>query len=353
MPFSKFLGGRILKTGIAVFITAFICLALEWPAIFAVITAIVTIEPTASDSIKKGIIRLPASVIGAAYSMLITAWFGNTALTYSLSAMLTIITCHKLKLDAGILVATLTAVNMIPFTHDHFFDSFLVRLGTTTIGLAVSTLINLIILPPHYSKMIVHSTSDLLKNTGELLEQVFVEVPKVKKKRDTLNLFQRILKDLDKAEQLCQFQRQEWKYHKHTEDDMRKVHYEHKKLLVLRQILFHIGNIIHAPIDNSSHKINENKDINDAVVSISLMLIKRENEKTQEHEALMNKLLSYFWELKCEPTDKPSKVSHFTAETMILFEIVAINDLTEELRHIEQNERKKHVSTLGLKALDE
>ena len=41
------------KTGIAVFLTVLVCEFFNIPTIFAVITAIVTIEPTATDSIKK------------------------------------------------------------------------------------------------------------------------------------------------------------------------------------------------------------------------------------------------------------------------------------------------------------
>ncbi|MEK1833192.1 aromatic acid exporter family protein [Priestia megaterium] len=49
----NFLGGRIIKTGIAVFLTTLICQSIGWSYMLAVITAIVTIEPTAADSIKK------------------------------------------------------------------------------------------------------------------------------------------------------------------------------------------------------------------------------------------------------------------------------------------------------------
>ncbi|PAE20227.1 hypothetical protein CHH80_12470 [Bacillus sp. 7504-2] len=331
MLFSKFSGGRILKTGISVFLTALICLALEWPAIFAVITAIVTIEPTASDSIKKGIVRFPASVIGAAYSMFFTAWFGNSAITYSLSAMLTIFTCHKLKLDAGILVATLTAVNMIPFTDAQFFDSFLVRLGTTSIGLAISTVVNLLILPPHYGKIIVDSTAELLANSAILLKMVFIDVSKGKKKKGTLDLFHRVLKDLEKAEQFCHFQRQEWKYHKHSEREMQKVHYEHKKILVIRQILFHLGNIIHAPINNSNNNLKNGKEIIAVVNSLALMLADRGNDKSPDHDALIANLLQYFWDLKNEKIMS----CHFTAETTVLYEVLVLNDLVEKLNEIE------------------
>lgn len=53
MIMKKFVGGRIFKTGLAVFITAVICEILNWPAMFAVITAIVTIEPTAAIRLRK------------------------------------------------------------------------------------------------------------------------------------------------------------------------------------------------------------------------------------------------------------------------------------------------------------
>ncbi len=66
------IGGRVIKTGIAVFLTVLVCEFFNIPTIFAVITAIVTIEPTATDSIKKGLIRFPASTIGSAYAMTFT-----------------------------------------------------------------------------------------------------------------------------------------------------------------------------------------------------------------------------------------------------------------------------------------
>lgn len=112
------------------------------PIIFAVITAIVTIEHTAADSIKKAAVRFPASAIGALLATAFYGLFGKGALTFALVAMATIAVCHKLKLDAGILVATITATAMIPDFQDHYFVSFFTRLGTTSIGIIVSTFVN-------------------------------------------------------------------------------------------------------------------------------------------------------------------------------------------------------------------
>ena len=62
--------------------------------------------------------------------------------------MFTIVTCQKLRLHAGTLVATLTAVAMIPITANHYFTAFLIRLATTSTGIIVSTLVNFFIFHP-------------------------------------------------------------------------------------------------------------------------------------------------------------------------------------------------------------
>src|SRR5699024_5150848 len=123
----KFPGNRIVKTAVAVFLTALVCHLIGWPPVFAVITAIVTLEPTVSDSIKKGIIRFPASAIGSFYAVLFISIFGNSPITYTLAASLTIITCYRLNLHAGLLVATITAVAMIEVVYDNFLLSFFIR----------------------------------------------------------------------------------------------------------------------------------------------------------------------------------------------------------------------------------
>src|SRR5690625_7424333 len=133
MKVFDFLGVRVIKTGVAIFFTALICQLLGWPPVFAVITAIVTLEPTVSDSIKKGLIRFPASAIGSAYAVLFIALFGNSPITYTLAAVVTIVTSYKLKLHAGLLVATITTVAMIEDVYDNYFLSCLFRLGTTSL----------------------------------------------------------------------------------------------------------------------------------------------------------------------------------------------------------------------------
>lgn len=65
--YKKIIGARTIKTGLATFLTSLFCLMLDLTPIFAILTAIVTIEPTAKASLKKGYRRLPATVIGALF----------------------------------------------------------------------------------------------------------------------------------------------------------------------------------------------------------------------------------------------------------------------------------------------
>lgn len=49
------IGARTIKTGLATFFTSLFCMLLNLTPIFAILTAIVTIEPTAKASLKRGI----------------------------------------------------------------------------------------------------------------------------------------------------------------------------------------------------------------------------------------------------------------------------------------------------------
>lgn len=57
--YKKIIGARTIKTGLATFLTSLFCLMLDLTPIFAILTAIVTIEPTAKASLKKVIEDCP------------------------------------------------------------------------------------------------------------------------------------------------------------------------------------------------------------------------------------------------------------------------------------------------------
>src|SRR5690606_14422139 len=206
--------------GIAIFLTATICLWLDWPPVFAVITAIVTIEPTVSDSIKKGLVRFPASAIGSAFAVFFITLFGNSPITYTLAAVATLLVCSRLKLHAGLLVATLTAVAMVEVIHDHFLISFFIRLGTTTVGLLVSTAVNMLIFPPNYRTDILKSIQNISERAGTMLEHTFHTIlfeGDANLQQDK-ELVKRLTTEIRKAEKLIHYHRDDFSLYPRVRD---------------------------------------------------------------------------------------------------------------------------------------
>ncbi len=338
----RIFGRRIIKTALAVFLTSLLCEWIGWPPVFAVITAIVTIEPTVADSIKKGIVRFPASAIGSAYAVLFIYLFGNSPITYTLSALLTIITCYRLGLHAGLLVATLTSVAMIEVIHTNLFVSFFIRLGTTTIGLLVSTLVNMFILPPNYTKKIMTNIHYLLKQTGEeleiILKQSLGKGQQATKKTEIDKRFLTLKNTLDQTDKLLHFQAAESKYHRLDKQTKKVFDFERRNLTHLRLIHYHIGNLINTPIQNICWSKQECEDIMEMVETLVDFMKYPDHYKASAYRQQVKKLMNQFWESKKPSEDKNPTL--FTPEVIILYELLSIYNIVEKIL-ISENEISK------------
>ncbi|SER52151.1 Uncharacterized membrane protein YgaE, UPF0421/DUF939 family [Gracilibacillus ureilyticus] len=329
----KFFGGRVIKTGLAVFLTSALCEWIGWPAVFAVITAIVTIEPTVASSIKKGIVRFPASAIGSFYAVIFIYFFGNSPITYTLAALFTIITCFRLGLHAGLLVATLTSVAMIEVIHANLLVSFLIRLGTTTIGLLVSTLVNMFVLPPNYTKRISKNFEELRRKTGEELGMATKIL--IQDENNTLGRgevdqrFQQLKVALDKTEELLQFQTDETKYHRLQDDAKRLFELEQINVAKLRLVHYHIGNLINTPIQTVCWSQKERKDILRMVDTLVDFMKYPSHYKAKAYKQQVKNLMEHFWNNN-KPQGKEYE-SLFSSEVIILYELLSIYNLTEEI----------------------
>lgn len=330
----KFFGARLIKTGIAVFITATICYFYDLPVVFAVIIAIATIEPTASDSIRKGMIRFPAALIGAGLAMTFTYWFGHIPITYTLAAVFTIYICIALKLEAGALIATITAVAMIPVTQDHYFLTFIERVGTTTIGLVISTFVNFLIMPPHFSDEIKNRNDQLFKDTAVLLKKRTEELIYSQNaiSKDCQKEYMRITSELAKSFQLSHYQREEWKYHRHSVGELRAFITETKKLESLQQIHYHLGHLITVHINEEAFRHSDRFLLKQTIDSTVALLKTAGVTPSKEHNQHIKELDEQFWHTNNGAQPSSTKYQHhFKTETIVLFVILSIHDVLEEL----------------------
>ncbi|UDI77932.1 aromatic acid exporter family protein [Staphylococcus taiwanensis] len=247
--YKHIIGARTIKTGVATFLTSLFCLLLNLTPIFAILTAIVTIEPTAKASLKKGYRRLPATVIGALFAVIFTFIFGDQSpLSYTFSALFTILVCTKLNLQVGTTVAVLTSVAMIPGIHDAYYFNFFSRLLTALIGLITAGLVNFVVLPPKYYQQI----EDNVKHSEYKMYQLFAircnELLLGKfdsdKSNESLN---NLMNFIDKTETLTGYQRDELRYHKNKEDEWKRLKNISSRSYVDRLLATHLSNIIYLP----------------------------------------------------------------------------------------------------------
>ncbi|MFD1415640.1 aromatic acid exporter family protein [Oceanobacillus jeddahense] len=331
MKVQAIIGNRVIKTGIAVFFTALICKWLDFPPTFAVITAIVTIEPTVTDSIKKGLVRFPASAIGAAYAVIFLALFGNSPFTYMLAAVLTIFTCFRLNLHAGLLVATLTAIAMIEVVDNSYFLSFLIRLATTTIGLSVSTLVNMFVFPPNYQRSIHKQIISIRKQLSNHMKRCYYELIFTKTPLD-LNLNEKvgnIYKELESVVLLSLYQKKDLKYHHILEKRDEELEHLRKQIHHLRMIQYHVTNISEQPTTKFEWSVEKQKSVFEAVCYFANVLADKVVFEEKEWKARRTQLHQVFQEtLKGAQINDTEKLP---------IELVAIYELTSIVEIIEKH----------------
>ncbi|MGI8314034.1 FUSC family protein [Halobacillus mangrovi] len=338
----KILGGRTLKTGISVFLTALICGFFNLPIIFAVITAIVTVEHTAADSIKKAFVRFPASAIGALLATSLYAILGKGALTFGLVAMITIAVCHKLRLDDGIIVATITAIAMIPDFQEHYIVSFFTRLGTTSIGIIISTLVNFFLLPPNYSPMIYKDINSLYNHAAVLLERIISDIvaESKEKNRGIQRSYRQLTAHLERTYQLSQFQREEWKYHKHTKKEMSAFQFSQKKLGAFQQIAYHLGNLQYVKTQSSDFTEKEKELLLTLTEDFVKVLQDPTHGISEDQFQRVEQLDDVFWKWKEEHVEKQTGFRHhLPPQTILIYELLCFHDVLEELQSMSEKHK--------------
>ncbi len=328
-----FNGSRILKTGIAIFLTAVICEWLNWPPVFAVITAIVTIEPTVSDSIKKGLVRFPASAIGSGFAVLFITLFGNTPITYTLAAVFTIIVCYKFKLHAGLLVATLTAVAMVEVIHSNYLIAFFIRLGTTSIGLLVSTAVNMLVFPPNYKKVILENIQNIGERAGSILEQAFRTIlyDEHNNTKEELKIIQQLTKEIQNTDTLINFQRDESNLYPWVRGNKEELLMAERQLFFLHNLEHHLTTLLLIPAHSISWTAKERGMIMDAVKELVNDLQHPAAYDSNKHQLQLKKITDFFWEDK-ETIAKNTEAhpTKFPPEFIILYELVTIYNLVDK-----------------------
>lgn len=223
---------------------------------------------------------------------------------------------------------------MITTVHDEYLLSFLIRLGTTSTGLIVSSIVNLLIIPPNYSTSIITGSQALASNTGKLLLKrgnlVFEH------EKEIHDDFEHLMNEVEKVKKLYDYQKQGWKFHRSNRGNIREFFYMSKKLTLLEQIIFHIGNLIFIPFHQLRLDKEKEQLISEAFKRLNRILNDTHFSIDQEEERIISDLTKWFMEQRTQIAIEevpPEPDSPHKKEIDLLFELISIFELTKELHH--------------------
>jgi hypothetical protein len=147
------IGTRILKTGIAVTITMFICqkFRLE-PAVFGAVSAVVNMQPSVYLTFKTAgeqvVIHILGVLIGLAFGYLL----GGNPLTIGIATITIILIYTRLRLKNGIMMGVVASIFILSSSSDQFLAHALSRTGVIFAGLITAMAVNVLLWPPRYGR---------------------------------------------------------------------------------------------------------------------------------------------------------------------------------------------------------
>lgn len=144
-------GRRTIKTAISVMASLFIAnlLGLE-PAVFAAVAAALSIQPTNARSLRYAVEQIQANVVGALVAILVALLFGVHLYTVALAIIIVITLTNLFKWKESIPLSIVTVIFIMETPIDNFLFYAWNRFMITFVGVLISSIINITLLPPKY-----------------------------------------------------------------------------------------------------------------------------------------------------------------------------------------------------------
>ncbi|WP_164931588.1 FUSC family protein [Longirhabdus pacifica] len=158
------LGARMVKTGLAVMLSLYICQWFELGSpLVMVIAAVLTTQPSIYRSFKYFIEQVQANLIGALIGIFSYWLLGNEPVVIGTAVILVIIINLLLKFNSNISLSILTVVAVMEQPDGAALNRFLMIM----VGIFISLLINALIFPPDHRK-------NLFSKMKKLNEDIFI-----------------------------------------------------------------------------------------------------------------------------------------------------------------------------------
>ncbi|MDF2628062.1 MAG: hypothetical protein K0R39_1893 [Symbiobacteriaceae bacterium] len=146
-----FLGPRIIKTGLAVFLSLFAAHAVNSKyGAFAAVAAILAVQPSVSRAKQVFLNQVISNLIGGVVGALLGRYLGPSSGAMALGVVVVLGMCARLRLNETASLAV-TAVIFIMDRPEHDFINYTAaRLGAIMGGMLIGALVNRFVKPPNY-----------------------------------------------------------------------------------------------------------------------------------------------------------------------------------------------------------
>jgi len=208
------IGPRTLKTGIAVTLSLMVAdfLKIDGP-IYAVIAAIIVMQPSVTDSWQKGVDRILGTIMGAIAGAIFVSISPGNPLLAGIGTIVLILIMNKLQWGEAIVIGTVVFIGIFIGADTGYVKYAFHRTMDTSLGIIIAVIINYIIYPPDYYGKVMEETKrnfmDILKYSIRTLEVLLYEDDE---RMDILeNQIQRIEEVLITSEKLLEIQEKEKK----------------------------------------------------------------------------------------------------------------------------------------------
>lgn len=147
------IGARLIKTGIAVTVTMFICKALSLePAFFGAVSAVVNMQPSIFLSLKTATDQVFVHILGVVAGLAVGYLIGGNPIAMGLVTVIIILLYKKLHFKSSITMGIVAALFILSSSQEQFVGQALARTSVIFVGLATAMIINVLLFPPRYSQ---------------------------------------------------------------------------------------------------------------------------------------------------------------------------------------------------------
>lgn len=148
------IGARIIKTGIAVSLTMFICRALGLePALFGAVSAVINMQPSIHLTVKTAKDQVFIHVLGVAAGLAAGYLIGGNPVSMGLTTILIIVLYRRLRLQTSVLMGIVAAIFILDSAPDQFLRHAFSRSAVIFAGLSSAMLVNIALWPPRYGRL--------------------------------------------------------------------------------------------------------------------------------------------------------------------------------------------------------